>query len=381
MSASEDTRIPIVLLTGFLGAGKTTLLNALLRDPAMSGTAVVINEYGEVGLDHHLVEQAEPDEIELIEGGCLCCTARGRLGEALMSLFTKAQRKQIPSLRRVVIETTGLAEPGPVLQQLARFAPLRDRFVLDRVVTLVDAANAATTLDSIDIAQQQITAADRLLVTKSDLVSAADLDALQARLAATNPDAELEILQQGKARPEQLFSGARRQPDSDGFRIGRWLNAADAMRLQPIVDPDAESSDAGESAWPDPYDIQSFSVIVDEPLPASRFFGWLEFMRSLAGADLLRIKGIVNLEFQSTPRVIHGVQNCIHPVESLPAWPSADRRTRLVFITRGLGRDSVRSTLNYLLDAARSDDAGEAGAARPEPHAPADPDAHDRVQA
>ncbi|GAC1632988.1 MAG: GTP-binding protein [Nevskia sp.] len=355
-----------MLLTGFLGAGKTTLLNALLRDPAMSGTAVVINEYGAVGLDHHLVEQAEPDEIELIEGGCLCCTARGKLGEALMALFTKAQRRQIPSLRRVIIETTGLAEPGPILQQLARHAPLRDRFVLDSVVTLVDAANAATTIEQIDIAQQQITAADRLLLSKSDLVDAGTLAALQAQLAAMNPDAAIEVVAKGAARPEQLFSGARREPGAGAFRIGRWLDAADAMRLQPILDLDAELAHGEAPAWPDPYDIQTFSVIVDAPLPASRFFGWLEFMRSLAGADLLRIKGIVNLEFQDRPRVIHGVQNCIHPVESLPAWPSADHRTRLVFITRGLARDSVRSTLNYLLDADRADEAG---------------DAHDRAQA
>lgn len=370
MQQDDDARIPLVLLTGFLGAGKTTLLNAVLRDPAMSGTAVVINEYGAVGLDHQLVEQAEPDDIELVEGGCMCCTARGRLGDALMNLFTKAQRKQIPSLRRVVVETTGLAEPGPILAQLGRSAPLHERFRLEAVVTLVDAANAEATLAQIDIAQQQITAADRLLLSKTDLVEPAAVEALRARLAAMNPDATIELVAPGTAAMPQLFTGDQRSAAGDGgFRpvsfVGRWLSKADALRMQPIVDLAAalEAPASNEPpAWPEPYDIQTFSVIVDTPVPAHRFFGWLEFMRSIAGADLLRIKGIVHIEGQALPRVVHGVQNCIHPVETLPAWPDADRRTRLVFITRGWAQDSVRSTLNYLLDAAP---AGAAGAREP----------------
>ncbi len=347
---STDTRIPMVLLTGFLGAGKTTLLNFLLRHPAMTGTAVVINEYGEVGLDHHLVEQAEPDDIELIEGGCMCCTTRGRLAESLMSLFTKAQRKQIPSLKRIIIETTGLAEPGPILNQLFNAPQLHERFVLDSVVTLVDAVNGAQTAEAIDIAQKQIAGADALLITKTDLVDADALDALKAQLRVMNPDAELYVPKKGAAQPDWLFTGGRRRPGAPGFGLSPLILKADSLRLAP-ADPDLMSADAdpwGDGpAWDE---VQTFSLIVDAPLPAWKFFGWLDFLRSLAGNDLLRFKGIVNIEGQERPRVIHGVQTVLHPPEELERWPDEDRRTRIVFITRGWGQETVRNTLAYLKD-------------------------------
>jgi len=358
----NDTRIPMVLLTGFLGAGKTTLLNALLRRPEMSGTAVVINEYGAVGLDHHLVQQAEPDEIELIEGGCMCCTTRGRLAESLMTLFTKAQRKQIPSLRRVIIETTGLAEPAPILNQLLRAPQLAERFVLDSVVTLVDAANAATTVEEIDIAQKQIVGADALLITKRDLVDDAAIDALRAKLLTMNPDADIHVPEKGTAEPGWLFTDGRRRPESAAFTLSSLVLNADAIRLAPVAADAADQADPWGDG-PNWDDIQTFSLILDEPVPAWKLFGWLDFLRSLAGADLLRFKGIINLEGRDQPTVVHSVQNVLHPSEELAAWPSDDHRTRLVFITRGWGQETVRNTLAYLrdtpadIDAAQLDDA------------------------
>jgi G3E family GTPase len=347
---NPDTRIPVVLLTGFLGAGKTTLLNFLLRHPAMTGTAVVINEYGAVGLDHHLVEQAEPDEVELIEGGCMCCTTRGRLAESLMNLFTKAQRKQIPSLRRVIIETTGLAEPGPILGQLFNSAQLHERFVVDSVVTLVDAVNGASTAEAIDIAQKQIAGADALLITKTDLVAPDAVEALRAKLAQMNPDADIHVPKKGAVPPDWLFTDGRRRPQRG---LSPLILKADSLRLAPLVAGDDSADPWGESpAWDD---IQTFSLIVEEPLPAWKFYGWLDFLRSLTGADLLRFKGIVNLEGQDQPRVVHAVQTTLHPPEELERWPSEDRRTRLVFITRGWGQETVRSTLAYLQDTPNHD--------------------------
>ena len=188
---------------------------------ALTQGVQVINEFGDVGLDHHLVEQAEPDEVELIEGGCMCCTTRGRLAESLMSLFSKAQRKQIPSLKRVIIETTGLAEPGPILSQLLRAPQLAERFVLDSVVTLVDAANAATTVEQIDIAQKQIAGADVLLITKTDLVTPEVLEALRTKLLAMNPDADIHVPKKGAAKPDWLFTGGRRRaPRRRGSQSG-----------------------------------------------------------------------------------------------------------------------------------------------------------------
>ncbi len=354
MANPADTRIPMVLLTGFLGAGKTTLLNFLLRHPSMTGTAVVINEYGDVGLDHHLVEQAEPDEVELIEGGCMCCTSRGRLAEALMTLFTKAQRKQIPSLKRVIIETTGLAEPGPILSQILRAPQLAERFVLDSVVTLVDAANAGTTVEEIDIAQKQIASADALLITKSDLVDDAALAALREQLRGLNPDAEVYVPKKGAAQPDWLFTNGRRRPQSADFSLSPLILKADSIRLLPVT-PGAPDSVDPWGDGPDWNDIQTFSLILDEPVAAWKLFGWLDFLRSLTGADLLRFKGIVNLQGQDKPTVLHGVQNLLHPAEELPAWPSDDHRTRLVFITRGWGQETVRNTLAYLQDTPNED--------------------------
>lgn len=343
---APDTRLPVTLLTGFLGAGKSTLLNFVLRHPAMHGTAVVINEYGEVGIDHHLVESA-PESTELIADGCMCCTARGQVVEALMSLFTRAQQHKFV-LKRVIIETTGLAEPAPILSQLLHVPRLAERFYMDSVVTLVDALNGAPTLDSEDIAVQQVTAADRLLVSKTDLVKAKAASALRRRLARMNPDAVVEIVNNGVVQPEQLFSGGRHTPGSSSFETGSWLAGADHFRLSP-VSPANNLLLFGEGTKPPgEQDIQTFSVVVDEPLSPGTYFGWLAFLRSLCGPTLLRLKGLVHLREQPGPVVVHGVQQVFHPTVQLAQWPSEDRRTRLVFITRGWGKEVVASTLSYL---------------------------------
>ena len=336
--------LPVCLLTGFLGAGKSTLLNFVLRHPQMVGTAVVINEYGSVGIDHHLVESAS-DDTELIADGCLCCTASGQLAESLLALLERARRRQF-HLRRIIIETTGLAEPGPILSQLLRHETLRERFVVDSVVTLVDASNAAATLADHDIAVSQITAADRLLLTKTDLVDGAAARQLQQKLAEMNPDAMIEHVVAGAAQPGQLFSGAHRRATS-GADFGSLFANADQIRFAPV----ARLSPSGPLINPRPpaeQDIQTFSLILDEPLPESTFNSWLAFLRTLCGPTLLRMKGLVNIQGRSVPTVLHGVQQTFHPPQTLPAWPGEDRRTRLVFITRGWGQDIVGSTLEWL---------------------------------
>ncbi|HEY1076732.1 MAG TPA: GTP-binding protein [Fontimonas sp.] len=350
-----DKRLPVCLLTGFLGAGKSTLLNFLLRHPQMQGTAVVINEYGAVGIDHHLVESAQ-EETELVADGCLCCTASGQLAEALLSLIERAQRRKF-TLRRVIIETTGLAEPAPILRQLLSHPQLREQFVLDSVVTLVDAINAPATLDTHDIAVQQITAADRLIVTKTDLTSEAQVRQLEQRLAGMNPDARVDRVVKGAARAEQFFDGAHRRA-VDGTHIGFMFEQAEKLRFSPVAGP-AGRLRLPQGRTPADQEIQTFSLILDEPILASTFLGWLDFLRTLCGPTLLRVKGLVNLQGQAAPTVVHGVQNVFHPVRPLEGWPSEDRRTRLVFITRGWGQDAVGSTLDWLR--ARSTDRAAAG--------------------
>lgn len=335
-----DNPLPVAILTGFLGAGKTTLLNFLLRHPQMQGTAVVINEFDDVGLDHHLIETAAED-VELVAGGCLCCTVRGRLAAALLRLRSRSQRGELPPIRRIVLETTGLAEPGPLMRELIGHPELTEHFQLVGITTLVDAANAEATLDGQPIARAQVAAADQLLITKTDLVSAEALAALQARLARLNPEAETAISRNGAAQPRQLF-GVPRRGDALEIRFQGWAREAEPLRFRPLSDP---------IPTPSAQQIDSFSVIIDTPLPESRFYGWLAFLRSLCGPDLLRIKGLINLQGQAGPTLLHGVQGVFHPPEVREQWPDADHRTRLVFITQGWGRETVQSTLNYLQDA------------------------------
>jgi G3E family GTPase len=343
-AVSPDTRIPVCLLTGFLGAGKTTLLNSLLRQPAMVGTGVVINEYGSVGIDHHLVESA-PEDTSLIADGCICCSARGEIAEAMLGLAERMQARAGTPLKRVIIETTGLAEPWPILMQLLRTPELAERYTLDSVVTLVDALNVADTLATHDIAVQQVTAADRILISKTDLVDGAQVDALRTQLAAMNPDAEIADAARGATQPELLFSGGRHDPASPQYRPGALLASADALRFTPA--PAGLLRTPGRAA-PEDQQIQTFSLVLDEPLQAGRFFGWMEFLRTLTGPTLLRVKGLINIDGRAGPTVIHGVQKAFHPPTELAAWPDADRRTRLVFITRGYGQEIVGETLGYL---------------------------------
>lgn len=332
--------LPVTVLTGFLGAGKSTLLNFMLRHPALQGTAVIINEYGDVGVDHHLVETAEED-VTLIAGGCLCCTARGQLGDALLKVFERAQHGRI-GLRRVIIETTGLAEPGPILQPLLHDPWVGERYLLDRLVTLVDAAHGMQTLDGQPIAVAQVTAADQILLSKTDLVPAEQADALERRLRQMNPDASLARVIDGKGHPSWLFSTP--PPTAQSRRdapLGLWFDS-------PTMLPATLSPVSNSVLSRPPPDVDCFSVVIDEPLPPARVYGWLDLLRSLCGPDLLRIKGLIHVTGQPGPLIIHGVQNILHPAEYRPAWPDEDHRSRLVFITRGWAREAITSTLAYL---------------------------------
>jgi G3E family GTPase len=346
MDPTGGGRLPVCLLTGFLGAGKSTLLNFVLRHPLMQGTAVVINEFGSVGIDHHLVEAA-PEDTALIANGCLCCTARGQLADALLDLFRRAQQHRV-ALRRIVIETTGLAEPAPILLQLLRHPQLSERYFVDSVVTVVDAVNAPATLDTHDIAVQQITAADVLLLTKTDLVDQDVTESLERRLAEMNPDALHARITAGSAQPHHLFGGAHSR-SATGLDMGTLFANVDQIRFTPVQMPlGGFRAPEALTRTPGDQEIQTFSLILDEPLPAPAFFGWLDFLRALCGPTLLRLKGLVHIEGQGVPTVVHGVQKVFHPLQQLDAWPDADRRTRLVFITRGWGQDIVASTLDYL---------------------------------
>jgi G3E family GTPase len=341
-------QIPVVLLTGFLGAGKTTLLQRLVRQPAMHGTAVIVNEFGEIALDHDLIEVGEETVIEL-DGGCLCCTVKSELIDTLKDLYRRHVRCEV-DLRRVVIETTGLADPVPILAAL-----LADRFVghyfrLAAVVTLVDAVSGRSTLLRHEEARRQVAVADRLVLTKLDLV--ADASELASSLRELNPTAPMVQASMGDVDTSLILEDGLYDPGSKSVDVRAWLRAEAYDHDHAHHHEHAHDHDHSH----DHHDvnrhserIRAFCLRRDEPLPTSVVESFLNMLRSARGPDLLRVKGIVCLaEEPEHPLVFHAAQHAIHPTVSLDRWPSADRTTRIVFIVDGIEPQQVESMLDSL---------------------------------
>jgi len=304
------------LITGFLGSGKTTLLNRLLRHPGMGDTAVIVNEFGEVGLDHLLIETAL-DNAVLLKSGCLCCTLRGDLVDTLVSLFDRRQRGEVPPFRRVLIETTGLADPAPILHALMADPNVTRHYRMDHVITTVDAVNALGQLAEHYESAKQTAVADRLVLTKTDLASPGDIAAVAAQLRALNATAPILTVVNGAIEPDVLFGAAEER---------------DAARV-PELEPHDHEHEAHEDHR---HGISSYCLVHESPLLWPRLARWLEAVASLRGADLLRVKGIVSVEGRARPVVVHAVQHVLHPPRELQDWPDADRRSRIVFITRNI---------------------------------------------
>jgi G3E family GTPase len=331
-------RLPVSLITGFLGSGKTTLLNRLLRHDGMKESAVIINEYGEIALDHLLVERVD-GEVAVLASGCICCTIRSDLEETLRALLVRRDRGEVPPFRRILVETTGLADPAPIVQLLLN-NPLVSHFLrLDTVVTTVDAVNAPHQLDRQYEAVKQVALADRLLITKCDLVS--NIVALESRLGQLNPGARIERVMHGEIDPAGLFGAGLFDPEKKRIDVERWLNEPAFAGSCEAAHEHHGHADHGHDHHGHDAAITSFMLAFDEPLDWMAVSHWLAYLRSMRGEDLLRVKGIVNLRGEPTPVAIHGVHHVFHPPVALPAWPDADRRSRIVFITRGIARQEV----------------------------------------
>ena len=342
-------QIPVTVVTGFLGSGKTTLLNRLLKDPALKDTAVIVNEFGEVGIDHLLVEQSADGVIELSDG-CLCCTVRSDLVLTLADLVDRVQSGRIASLRRIVIETTGLADPAPVLQAVIGHPALQWMLRLDGVVTTVDAVNGMRTLDNHMEAVKQAAVAERIVLTKTDLAGPDAVPALTARLAGLNPHA---AILDGQAEPSvaALMDCGAWNPETKSADVRKWL-AAETDGGHSHAHHHDHHHEGGDHGGHHHHHhdvnrhdarIRSFSIIHDRPVDKLAVAMFMDLLASAHGEKLLRMKGIVELKDDpERPLVIHGVQSVMHPPVRLDAWPEGPRGTRIVLITQDLGEDFVR---------------------------------------
>ncbi len=352
------TTMPVTIITGFLGSGKTTLLNHLLRDANMADTAVVINEFGEVAIDHLLVESSIENTM-VLQSGCVCCTIRGDLVDTLVELDAKRRRGVIPAFSRVLVETTGLADPVPIVQTLSTDKMLTSIFALKAVVTTVDAVNGLAQLDDMPEPVKQAALADVLLVTKTDLAGGNAVAALRQRLAKVNPAATVREIVNGQIAPVELFGFVKSDPVASPDLIRQWLDAeafeAEAHRHSHGHDH-GHADDHGHTRGLDRNRhsdrVRAFCITLDAPIAWSALQHWLQSITSLRGADLLRMKGIVNVAGLPGPVVVQGVQHLLHPPVRMARWPDGDRQTRIVFITRDIPEAALRKSLEVLSMAA-----------------------------
>jgi G3E family GTPase len=335
-------KLPVTLITGFLGSGKTTLISRLLKHPDMNRVAVVINEIGEIGIDHDLVTMSS-ENVSLLANGCLCCTVRTDLQDTLRQLFGQRRSGEIADFDRVVIETTGLADPAPVVQTLAADTMLGAQYRLDGVVTLVDAVNGADQLANHSEAEKQAAIADLIIITKEDLAAPETIASLQRSLQAINSNAVFRHARMGEIEPSELI----------GLGLSSARSGPDALRfLGTLFDTKNGDAAQGEAYLGDRIQAQHDSSVHTLALRFEKPFSWdtfaaaMDMMIGLRGVDLLRVKGIVNVDGQ--PVVVQAVQHIMHPPVTLEQWPSDDRQTRLVFITRNIDERAIRGLFDAI---------------------------------
>ncbi len=316
-------KTPVVLVTGFLGSGKTTLISRLLEHPGLGETAVIVNELGEIGIDHHLLRRVDERTV-LLANGCVCCVLRGDLADELRDLLDRRDAKEVPPFTRVVVETTGVADPVPIVMTLLSDPVVRNHYELESVVATVDGVHGLTGPESV----KQVAVADRLVLTKADIAEPGTRAELEAQLARLNPAAQVRAAAFGEVAPDWLFDGAVRDPRELALRLER---------------------DDGHRAHA--HDVRSYVLFLDE-VDWTAFGLWLTMLLHARGQDILRVKGLLNVG-GAGPVLVNCVQHAVHPPLHLDAWPDEDERSRLVFIGRGFTAQGLEASLRAFDRAAR----------------------------
>ncbi len=339
-------RTPVAVLTGFLGSGKTTLLRRLLTDPGMAKTAVLINEFGEIGIDHLLVRSVAEQAV-ILQNGCICCTLRTDLQQGLHDLIDGRADRTLPDFERVVIETSGLADPAPIAQTLLIDPMLRHQVRLANIVTTVDAVHGAAQLGSHAESLRQAAIADRLVLTKTDLVPPARRDVLKRAVSRLNPTARILDVQSDRLDAAALLTEGVTDPATKLQEVRHWLAASTGAEHH----HDHEAHAAHGSIHSD--DINSLSLRITEQIDWAAFGVWLTALLHRHGDKVLRVKGLLNVAGANGPVVLHGVQHVIHPPVHLDAWPDEDRASRIVFVLQGIAPAAPERSLRRFLRAAR----------------------------
>ena len=336
---NQITQIPVTVITGFLGSGKTTLLSSILKKKEMQKTAVIINEFGEIGLDHALIEHTDENIVEL-QSGCICCTIQGDLNKTLIDLFDKMMNGKVSSFNRVLIETTGLANPVPIIHTLMSSIELIRIYSLDGVITVVDSVNGEKTLDLHEESLKQLALAEKIILSKTDIIDKDEIKSLIYRIKEINPVSQIVFSKFGNIPLEEIFGLGAYDPYKRSADVKKWLAAEKYKDKKHHHHHDVNRHNEN---------IRAFSMMSENPVNMIAFSFFRDMITAALGANLLRMKGIVNIAGEERPAVIHGVQHIFHPVQWLETWPDNDRRTKLVFITQNIKKEQIEDFFRTLM--------------------------------